>query len=144
MESEDIQPTESTIDINEIITPVILPPPVISLDDIMASVEVVTQKEQSDKVILDSVGSIPYDTLKSKLLVWATSGFQNVYEIYKLEITTPSVCSDGISRNLSDYIQFCSGKSMQEHVATLQERVQGILITFANMGSYIAVVVSKA
>jgi hypothetical protein len=124
--------------------PVIIPSPPITLNDIMASIEVVTQKEQSDKVILDSVGYIPYDTLKSKLVVWATSGFPNVYEIYKLEITTPSVCSDGISRNLSDYIQFCSGKSMQEHVAVLQQRVQDITITFANMGSYIAVVVSKA
>lgn len=123
---------------------VILPPPVITMNDILSSVEVVSQKEQADKATLESIGNIPFDHLKNKLLVWATLGFPNVYEIHRLTITTPTVCSDGVVRNLADYIEFCSGKTIQDHVASLQQRVQDMLITFANMGTYIAVVVSKA
>jgi hypothetical protein len=123
---------------------VILPPPVITLDDIMSSIEVVTQKELADKNTLESIGNIGFEDLKNKLLVWGTSGFPNVYEIYKITIVPPTTCSDGVKRGLTDYIQFCSGKSIQEHVAALQQRVQDIVVTFANMGSYIAVVVSRA
>lgn len=122
---------------------VILPPPVITLDDILSSVEVVTQKEREDKANLESISTIPYETLKTKLLSWATSGFPNVYEIHKLTITPPTVCSDGVTRNLSDYIEFCSGKPIQDHVALLQQRVQGMSISFCNMGTYISIVVSR-
>lgn len=125
------------------ISPVILPPPIITLNDILSSVEVITQKENDDKIALEALATIPYDTLKSKLLTWATSGFPNVYEICKLTITPPATCSDGVTRDLSDYIQFCSGKTIQEHVASLQSRVQDMVITFANMGSYIGIVISK-
>lgn len=122
---------------------VILPPPVITLDDILSSVEVVTQKEREDKANLESISTIPYETLKTKLLSWATSGFPNVYEIHKLTVTPPTVCSDGVTRNLSDYIEFCSGKPIQDHVSLLQQRVQGMSISFTNMGTYIAIVVSR-
>ena len=137
--TEDQNATIGVLDIS----PVILPPPIITLNDILSSVEVVTQKEQYDKAALETLATIPYDTLKSKLLTWATSGFPNVYEIYKLTITPPATCSDGVTRDLTSYIQFCSGKTIQEHVASIQTRVQDMTITFANMGSYIAVVVSK-
>lgn len=123
--------------------PVILPPPIISLVDIMSALEVVVQKEKTDKSILNSISSLSYDDLKSKLVTWATLGFPNVYEIYRLVIVPPSTCSDGVSRSLTEYIEFCSGKTMQAHVESLQERVQDMVITFANMGTYIAVVVSK-
>lgn len=125
------------------IVPVILPVPVITLNDILSSVEVVTQKEKDDKAALESIGNISYESLKSKLLTWATSGFSNVYEIHRLTIVPPTTCSDGVSRNLTDYIQFCSGKTIQEHVSGLQTRVQDMEISFANMSSYIAIVVSK-
>lgn len=126
------------------ITPVILPPPVITLNDILSSVEVIAQKEQEDKATLESIALIPHETLKSKLVTWATLGFPNVYEIHRLVIIPPTICSDGVSRNLSDYIEFCSQKPMQEHVASLQQRVQDMVITFANMGSHIAIVVSRS
>ena len=44
---------------------VVLPPPVISMNDILSSVEVVTQKEREDKANLESISTIPYETLKT-------------------------------------------------------------------------------
>jgi hypothetical protein len=131
-----------------IITPdgpfVVLPPPVISMTDILSSVELLTQKEATDKSTLESIGAIPFDDLKSKLLTWGTLGFPNIYEIYRVAITPPTVCSDGVSRSLGDYIEFCSGKPIQDHVAVLQQRVQDMTISFTNMGTYIGIVVTKA
>ena len=115
----------------------------ITIDDLLNTVDMIRQKEAQDKLVLESIWSIPRDTLKTKLLNWATAGFPNVYEIHRLSITPPNQCSDGVTRNLEDYILFCSGKTIFEHVAMLSARVTGMDISFANMGSYIGIVVSK-
>ena len=120
------------------------PPPPITINDLLNSVEVIQQKELEDKLTLESIGNISHDTLKSKLLSWATSGFPNVYEVHRITIVPPDQCSDGVTRNLSDYITFCSGKTINEHVDLLAAKVTGMAISFANMGTYIAIVVSKA
>lgn len=119
------------------------PPPPISIDDLLNSTSIILKKEADDKASLEAIGNTSHESLKSKLLVWATAGFPNVYEIDRLSITPPALCSDGVSRDLASYIQFCSGKTINEHVAVLQEKVTGMSISFANMGNYISIVVSK-
>ena len=119
------------------------PPQPITINDLLNSVQIIQQKELEDKLTLESIGNMSHDTLKSKLLSWATAGFPNVYEIYRVTIVPPTQCSDGVVRNLAEYIQFCSGKTMNEHVDVLSTKVTGMVISFANMGTYIAIVVSK-
>lgn len=119
------------------------PPPPITIDDLLSSVEVITQKENEDKALLEGIGNMSHDTLKNKLLSWATAGFPNVYEITRITINPPALCSDGVHRELADYITFCSGKTINEHVDILGAKVTGMTISFANMGSFIAIVVSK-
>ncbi len=119
------------------------PPAPITIDDLINAAEVVAKKEADDKLALEAIGNISHEELKTKLLLWASSGFPNVYEIHRVVITPPSLCSDGVSRELSEYIVFCSGKTISEHVALLQAKVQGMVISFANMGVYISIVVSK-
>ena len=118
-------------------------PPPITLDDIMNSVEFIRQKELSDKNTLEGIGNMSSDSLKSQLVLWGTAGFPNAYVILQVPIQPPTVCSDGVTRDISDYIQFCSGKTIQEHVQLLQDKVVGINISFANFGSYVGIVVSK-
>lgn len=129
---DDIAPTP----VPEVLSP-------ITIDDILNTQEVLKQKELTDKALLDSIGSMSHEELKTKLIRWASSGFPNVYEVHQVSINVPSKCSDGTIRNLTDYIQFCSGKTIQEHVDILQQKATGMIFSFANMGSYIAIVVSK-
>ena len=120
------------------------PPVPISINDLLQSVEVMQKKEADDKLLLESIGNMSHEELKQKLLAWATKGFPNIYEIYQISIIVPEKCSDGQVRNLADYILFCSGKPMYEHVQKLSEKVNGISLAFVNMQSYIGIVVSKA
>ena len=122
--------------------PIPAPAP-ITMNDILSSVELIEQKETNDKATLESIGNITFDTLKAKLIQWAKQGFPSAYEIYQVSVTPPSVCSDGVTRDLADYITFCSGKSILEHVNVLQAKVTDMVISFANMGTYIAIVISK-
>lgn len=122
-------------------TPV--PPPTISMADILAATELVAKKEEEDRTALNGISAIPFDTLKSTLIRWAAIGFPNAYVIYEVPITPPTVCSDGVARTLEDYISFVSGKTIREHVAALQERVIDFTVSFAFNGTTILIVVSK-
>ncbi len=133
-------------EMEEYLTSLYVPPapvPPITIDELMTSIQVITKKEADDKILLDSISALSSDFIRDKLISWALAGFPNVYEIYRVSITVPAKCSDGIERNLDEYITFCSGKTIQTHVAGVQEKVSGINVSFANMGTYISIVVSK-
>lgn len=117
---------------------------VIRLEDILSSQEVLKSQEANDKVLLDGIASLPLELLRSRLIQWAAGGFQNAYNIHEIPMRAPSLCSDGQSRSLQDYIEFVSGKTINQHVAALQERMQDIVVSFANSGNSILIVVSKA
>ena len=120
------------------------PPPTISLSDITNAVEVVQVKETQDKATLESIGSLSFEGLKASLIQWAVAGYPNAYKIHEISVSPPGVCSDGVTRNLSDYITFCSGKTIHEHVAVLQARMPDISVSFAYTGFSILIVVSKS
>jgi len=126
-------------------TMVIAPPPpsTISLLDIVNSVEVVRIKEQQDKLLLEAIETLSFDSLKSSLIQWALLGYPNAHVIHSVAITPPPTCSDGVTRTLGDYVLFCSGKMIHEHVQVLQDRVTDITVSFANFGSSLGIVVSR-
>ena len=120
-----------------------LPPATISLLDITNAMEVVRIKEEQDKHLLEAIGTLSFDSLKSSLIQWALLGYPNAHVIHSVFISPPSVCSDGVSRTLGDYVLFCSGKMIHEHVQVLQDRVTDITVSFANFGSAIGIIVSR-
>jgi hypothetical protein len=132
--------SENIIDDSEYIPP---PPTLITLADILNATEVIHQKETADKSLLESIGNVSFDSLRSKLIQWASAGFPNAYQLMNISIIPPSVCSDGVTRSLADYILFCSGKTIHEHVDVLQQKLPDMTVSFANMGGSIAIVVSK-
>lgn len=116
----------------------------LSLDDILNEHSIIVAKEAEDKLIIDQIGSQHVSALKPKLVEWIGAGKPNAYPIMMLVIQPPTKCSDGVSRNLPDYITFCSGKSIEEHVGLLQAKLSGMSLSFANIGGQIAIVVSPS
>ena len=115
----------------------------ITLSEILNSREVIARKEAEDRETLESIGTIPSDTLRGQLIQWASIGFPNNYRVKQITITPPSVCSDGMVRALSEYIQYCSMKTIQEHIAVLQARLPDIVVAFTFDGSNIGIVLLK-
>jgi len=120
------------------------PPPPITLADILAATELVTQKETQDRNALESIATISFETLKTTLIQWAKAGFPNASTIYVVAIAPPETCSDGIKRGLTDYISFLTGKTMTELIAPLQARCPDFVLSYATTGPEILVVVSRA
>ena len=119
------------------------PPPPIRLEDILGSQQLLVAQEANDRISLESIGTIPYDTLKPRLIQWAASGFRNATTIYEIPMVAPPLCSDGQVRSLQDYIEFVSGRTISDHVAALQARVPDFVVSFAYSGVSIMIVVSR-
>ena len=119
------------------------PPSTISLLDITTAIDVVRVTEQEDKARLEAIGALTIDSLKASLIQWALLGYPNAHVIHSVPISPPSICSDGVSRTLGDYVLFCSGKMIHEHVQVLQARMIDITVSFANFGSSLGIVVSR-
>lgn len=82
--------------------------------------------------------------LRSYLIVWGRIGFPNAHVISSVSIVVPSVCSDGVTRSLGDYIVFCSGKTLSEHIEVLQAKVTpDIQFGFADFSGTIGIVVTR-
>lgn len=129
------------VDVSSI--PVVVVPP-ITLDDILATTDLLIQKEAADKATLDAIATMTMDDLKTRLVVWGRLGFPNAYILHTFTLTPPAVCSDGVTRTLEEYISFCSGKTIVEHVASVQAKIDpAIQVGFVNFGLSISLVVTK-
>jgi hypothetical protein len=120
------------------------PPDVLTLSDLLSDQSVVVAKELADKSLLETIGTQSVGNLRPKLVEWVLKGRPDAFPVLSLDIRPPSVCSDGLSRNLPDYIEFCSGKTINDHVALLQAKLPDILVSFANIGGITTIVVLKA
>jgi hypothetical protein len=119
-------------------------PDVLTMSDLLSDQSVVVAKEQADRALLETIGTQIVANLRPKLVEWLLKGRPDGYPILSLDIQPPSVCSDGLPRTLPDYIEFCSGKTIVEHVALLQEKLPDIYVSFANIGGITTIVVLKA
>jgi len=121
------------------------PAPPLSLSDILAAGDLLIQKEAADKATLESIGAMTMAELRSYLIVWGRLGFPNAHVISSFTMICPSVCSDGVAgRSLGEYIVFCSGKTLSEHIEVLQAKVTpDIQFGFADFGGTIGIVVTR-
>ena len=119
------------------------PPPTILMSEILASQESLLAQEDADKRKLESIGQIPLEGLRAKLIAWAIAGFPNNYSVYDLTMSPPLICSDGVERDLSDYIKFCSGKPLYGHLDSLRATLPDITVGFTFLAPTISIVVLK-
>ena len=118
-------------------------PEILTFADLISDAQLVIAKEQADKMLLETIATQSVQALRPILVEWVMKGYPNAYPLLKLDIRPPTKCSDGECRCLSEYILFCSGKTIQEHVDSLQAKLPDIDVSFANFGGITTIVVSK-
>lgn len=120
-----------------------VPPPILTMNDILNAREVILAKEAVDGQAFTAIPNQSVEFLRTRMIEWAKNGFANAYTLFTIPVTVPEVCSDGVSRNLTDYITFVSGKTIQEHVGGLQAKLPDFDVSFANFGGNVGIVVSR-
>jgi hypothetical protein len=107
---------------------------IIKLDDIDSSLQTLIQKELNNK---NSLINIDYDLLKKNLYTWAANGYTDSFKAYTMTINDPIVtngrytCSDGVFRDVWEYIPFILGMSIQQLISSFQVKLKGISLSYS-------------
>jgi len=102
------------------------PPDIITMEELMNAVEVVRQKEDRDRASTNSFLGQTTSSLREPLLRWAGVGFPDAYMLTSVELTPPSKCSDGVVRNMVDYVLYLTGKTIQDWFVEINTKVSGL------------------
>ena len=96
------------------------PPPQIRLSDLLTEASVLQQQEAADRASFLAVSCPDLMVMRVKLIGWLSTGQQGNCALVRMPFVVPIVCSDGVSRNFFEYVEFVSGKTMTQHLQSLQ------------------------
>jgi hypothetical protein len=119
-------------------------PPRITLSELMSDISIVQQQEADDGAKFSAVNSPDLQMFRTKLLRWAAGGFKGFCDLVTISISAPNICSDGVVRNLFEYIHFVSGKTYLEHMQTLQAILPDFLVVYRCSRTEFVLCVSKS
>lgn len=106
----------------------------IALDTIQSSIQNLKKIENTNRDLLQN---LDYDTLETNLHKWGINGCPDSYLVYEFILTEPEVingrytCSDGVLRDIWDYIVFILGSSVQNMLDMHELNLQGIKLGFS-------------
>jgi hypothetical protein len=121
------------------------PPSIATLDELMQSHSVVVAKETADKQSLSGLVTPTRDQYRPQLFQWAGLGFPAIFIVQTFEVTPPTYCSDGVSRDSLGYLNYLLAPSSLDSVLeTIRSLMPGILVTFSFLGNTLRIHVSKA
>jgi hypothetical protein len=121
------------------------PPSIATLDELMQSHSVVVAKEAADKQSLSILVNPTRDQYRPQLFQWAGLGFPAIFIVQTFEVTPPTYCSDGVSRDSLGYLNYLLAPSSLDSVLeTIRSLMPGILVTFSFLGNTLRIHVSKA
>ena len=119
-------------------------PHITSIDELTSSYGAVVAKEQVDKNSLSILISESRGNLRVPLFQWAAQGFPVGYVVQTFSLDAPPICSDGVSRSVNQYFEFCLGMTMGDLITSIQSRMSGIVLSYTFMGNTLQLKVSKA
>jgi hypothetical protein len=126
-------------------TPTPTPAPVIAtMDELMASHAVLVAKEAADRATLSPLLNPTRESYRPKLFAWASAGFPGIYVVQSFTFTPPSVCSDGVVRDVVGYTWYLLGVEIGDVLATIQSMLTGIVVSYSFQGNTLRIHVSKA
>ena len=121
------------------------PPSIATLDELMQSHAVVMAKENSDRQSLTGLVTPTREQYRSQLFQWAGLGFPAIFVVQVFDVSPPTYCSDGISRDSLAYLNYLiTPNTLDSVLETIRSLMPGILVTFSFLGNTLRIHVSKA
>jgi hypothetical protein len=77
------------------------------------------------------------------MFAWAAAGFPSIYVIQQFTVSPPAVCSDGVTRNVYDYVEYLLGQEMGLTIAAVQAMCIGVQISYSFQGNTLRIHVSR-
>lgn len=119
-------------------------PSIATMEELMASHAATISKENADTQLLSSLANPTRDAFRPQLFQWAASGFPDLYIIQSISVTPPAICTDGITRGVGKYIEYCIGKHMGQVIDGMKALMTGIQPSWSTNGNTLRIHVTKA
>jgi len=119
------------------------PPHIATLEELMASHEATVNKEAADRETLWVLLNESRETLRAPLFRWAAARFPAGWVVQSFTLDIPPTCSDGISRSVYDYFEYCLGTDMGRMIANIQSKLTDIQVSYSFQGNTLRLHVSK-
>ena len=119
------------------------PPHIVTLDELLLSYESTLTQEAVDKSALSILINPSRDAFRPQLFQWAAAGFPSGYIIQNISVNPPKICSDGVTRNVGKYIEYCVGTDMGTVVESLAVLMTGIQPTWSTLENTLRIHVSR-
>ena len=121
------------------------PPNIATLDELMQSHAVVVAKEAVDRQSLAVLVAPTREQYRSQLFQWAGLGFPAIFVVQVFDVSPPTYCSDGISRNSVEYVNYLIiPNTLDSVLETIRSLMPGISVSFSFLGNTLRIHVSKA
>ena len=118
-------------------------PIITTIDELISSHGAILAKETTDKATVATLLGESRSSLRDPLFKWAAAGFPANYIIQEFTLIPPPVCSDGITRSIVDYFQYCLGITLGNLIPTLQALVEGMSFSYSFSGNNLRIHVTK-
>ena len=115
-----------------------------TMEELMSSHAVVVTQEESDRSSLSALTNPTSAQYRPQLFTWAAAGFPGIYVVQSFTLTPPSICSDGVTRDIVAYVPYLTGQDIGVMIAGIQALMTGITVSFSFQGNTLRIHVSKA
>jgi hypothetical protein len=115
----------------------------VDIDELLASRGAVMTQEAADKLVLTPLLNETRETLRPQMFEWAAKGFPAIYVVQQFTVSPPTVCSDGVARNVYDYVVYLLGQEMGPTIAAIQALCVGVQISYSFAGNTLRIHVSR-
>jgi hypothetical protein len=123
---------------------IVAPDEMITLNDIQNERDVLFQRENAMKTELTSaLLNWTASDMKPKLVNWALQGYPVNYELVHVDIDLLPVCTDGVSRGIHPFIEYCIGCTLSDVIDKFYSKILGFLIAYQYTSNSISICVTK-
>ena len=121
------------------------PPHIATIDELVSSHAAVLLQEETDKNTLAPLKTDALrDIMRPALFQWAAQGFPDMWVVERFTVDMPTVCSDGVSRSVYDYFEYCLGTTLSSVLIELQSKLIGIRASYSFEGKTLRIHVSRS
>jgi hypothetical protein len=118
-------------------------PYIATLDELLSSYESTVAQETIDKSALSVLINPSREAFRSQLFQWAAAGFPSGYIIQSILINPPNICSDGVTRNVGKYVEYCIGTDLGSVIQSMSALMTGINPSWSTLGNTVRIHVTR-
>lgn len=127
-----------------VVTEPVSNPLIITIHDILLDRQILLQNEsQIRSLLMSTIVNVSLNDLKTKLIQWASMNFPPLYSIVSVDLIQPNICSDGVTRNLTNFIEFCLDMSIESIVNIYKDKMPDLNVAYVLNGNTFGIAVTK-